>query len=412
MKHVIIGAGIAAISAARSIWSGNHEAEIVLISDEKTKPYYRPLIPLRIKKTDADIEFHDDILNKQNITIINHKATELDVTHKNVVLTDGQKLPFDKLLIASGSVPVLPAISGLSGPGVFTFRTRKDAEEIRSYSTNKKKALIIGGGLIGLKAAIALKEIGLEVTIVEQLPQILLQRLDARGASIISRILMEAGLRIVTSETVTEVVNDSARKKSARLSSGRAIEADMIVAAVGTKPNIAIISKTPIKARKGILINEFLQTSEPDIYAAGDVAEYRDILTGRPAASGLWTNAEEMGRLAGKNMTGAGLKYPGFLTVLNSTEFLNVPVISIGLIEPGEDDYEVITEDDVGSYRKLVFKGDVLMGAIFIGEVKNAGIYTNLIKNKIPIPGLKEEAISGNLGYAHFLISRPPALSA
>ncbi len=129
--------------------------------------------------------------------------------------------------------------------------------------------------------------------------------------------------------------------------------------------------------------------------------------TGMPSVSALWTNAEEMGKLAGKNMSGANLKYQGFLSIMNATEILGVPFISIGLIEPENKDYEVIIEDNIDSYKKLVFKGDILAGLIFIGDITNAGIYKNIIKNKIPVGHLKEEAIKGNLGYINFIRTFP-----
>lgn len=411
MRYVIVGACIAGISAAKAIWSGDPGASIEIVSDEKAKPYYRPMIPFLIKKEDIDITFENDLLGKKSVTLVYDRATGIDTGTKGVTLASGKKLSYDKLLLATGSRPVVPDIPGMKGAGVFTFRKRDEALEIRAYARGRKKALVIGGGLIGLKAAIALKELGLEVTVVEKLPQILLQRLDRKGASVISDVIRKSGISIVTGDSVSEIIREAGNLRAARLSSGLLVESEMVIVAVGTKPDLGLLKDTGIKGNKGILINESLQTSVPGIYAAGDVVEYNDLSTGMPAVSGLWTNAEEMGRLAGKNMAGGNSKYSGFLSVLNSTEFLGVPVMSIGLIEPEEKEYEIITEDNIGSYRKLVFKGDLLVGAVFIGEVANAGIYTNLIRNKIPIGGLKEEAIKGNLGYIHFLKSPPPTIT-
>jgi NAD(P)H-nitrite reductase large subunit len=411
MRYVIVGACIAGISAAKAIWSGDPGASIEIVSDEKAKPYYRPMIPFLIKKKDIDITFENGLLDKKSVTLVYDRATGIDIRTKGVTLASGKKLSYDKLLLATGSKPVVPDIPGIKGAGVFTFRKRDEAFEIRVYSTGRKKALVIGGGLIGMKAAIALKELGLEVTVVEKLPQIFLQRLDRKGASLISDIIRKSGISIATGDSVSEIIREAGNLRAARLSSGVIVDTDMVIVAVGTKPDLELLKDTGIKVNKGILINESLQTSLPGIYAAGDVVEYNDLSTGMPAVSGQWTNAEEMGRLAGRNMTGANLKYGGFLSVMNSTEFLGIPVMSIGLIEPEEKEYEIITEDNIGSYRKLVFKGDLLVGAVFVGEVANAGIYTNLIRNKIPIGGLKEEAIKGNLGYIHFLKTTPPTIT-
>jgi nitrite reductase (NADH) large subunit len=411
MRYVIVGACIAGISAAKAIWSGDPGASIEIVSDEKAKPYYRPMIPFLMKKEDIDITFENDLLDRKSVTLVYDRATGIDIRTKGVTLASGKKLSYDKLLLATGGKPVLPDIPGIKGTGVFTFRKRDEALEIRAYAAGRKKALVMGGGLIGMKAAIALKELGLDVTVVEKLPQILLQRLDRKGASVISGVIRKSGISIVAGDSVSEIIREAGNLKAARLSSGVIVDTDMVIVAVGTKPDLELLGNTGIKVNKGILINESLQTNLPDIYAAGDVVEYNDLSTGMPAVSGQWTNAEEMGRLAGKNMTGANLKYGGFLSVLNSTEFLGIPVMSIGLIEPEEKEYEIITEDNIDSYRKLAFKGDVLVGAVFIGEVANAGIYTNLIRNKIPIAGLKEEAIKGNLGYIHFLKTTPPTIT-
>ncbi len=411
MRHVIVGASIAGMSAAKAIASKDPHASVELISDEKAKPYYRPLIPLLIKKEDIDISFEDDLLNKKSVSLRCDRVVGIDIGAKEAKLASGKKLPYDKLLLATGSRPVIPDIPGIKGTGVFTFRKKDEALGIRAYAAGRKKALVVGGGLVGIKAAIALNELGLNVTVVEKLPQILLQRLDGKGASKISDVLKKSGISIMTGESVSEIVREAGSVKAVRLSSGGTVDADMVIVAIGTMPDLGFIKDAGIRTNKGILINEALQTSVADIYAAGDVVEYTDLSTGMPAVSGLWANAEEMGRLAGKNMTGANVKYAGFLSVLNSTEFLGVPVMSIGLIEPQGGDYEVITEDNIDSYRKLVFKGDLLAGAVFIGEVANAGIYTNLIRNKIPIGELKEEAIEGSLAYIHFMKTPPPEIT-
>jgi nitrite reductase (NADH) large subunit len=411
MRHVIVGACIAGISAAKAISSGDPGGTIEIVSDEKVKPYYRPMIPFLIRKEGIDIAFEDDLFNKKSVSLRHDRAVGIDMGTKEVKLASGKRLSYDRLLLATGSRPVLTDIPGIKGAGVFTFRRRDEALEIRAYAAGKKRALVMGGGLVGIKAAIALKELGLHVTVVEKLPEILLQRLDRKGSSRISGHLRKAGIDIVAGDSVSEIIKGAGGVKAARLSSGVTVETDLVIVAVGTTPELDFLKNTGIKTNKGILINESLQTSVPGIYAAGDVVEYNDLSTGMPAVSGLWTNAEEMGRLAGRNMAGANAKYEGFLSVLNSTEFLDVPVMSIGLIEPEGGDYESIVEDNIDSYRKLVFKGEVLVGAVFVGEAANAGIYTNLIRNKIPIGELKEEAIAGTLGYIHFIKTAPPTIT-
>lgn len=406
MQYIIIGGSIAGISAAKAIRESNADTEITMISEEG-RAYYRPMIPFLIERDDLDVRFVDDPVGKYSIVALNEKARSVDMRSKEVLLSPGKRIHFDKLLIATGSKPIIPDIPGLKGSDVFTLRTMDDALRIKSFAKGKKQALVIGGGFVGTKASIALGHIGLKVTIIEKLAQILPQRLDRRGSKIISDVMRNAGIEIVTGDSVSEIIRKSGVVKSVRLSSGKIIDADIVIVAIGAKPNVDGLKDSGIKINNGILINEFLQTNIPDIYAAGDVVEYMDLITGMPSVSALWTNAEEMGRFAGKNMAGANIEYKGFLSLMNSTEIFGVPAISIGLIEPEGEGYEIFVEDKIGSYRKFVFKDDTLAGAIFIGDVSSAGIYTNLIKNKIPMGRLKEEAVRGNLGYINFVRTIP-----
>ncbi len=407
MRHIIIGGGIAGISASRAIRGRDEDAEITMISGEKVNAYYRPMIPYLIEKDGMDINFPEDPVEKYGIGVIYEKAAGVDAKSKEVILSSGKRLNFDKLLIATGSSPVMPDIPGLGGKGVFTIRTMEDALGIREYCRGREDAVVLGGGLVGIKIAISLKHSGLNVTIIEKLEEILDQRLDKRGSRIISKVLLNGDIGVLTDNTIKEVIRKRDMVEAVRLSSGKVIKADIVIVAAGVKPNVDVLKNSRIETGNGVLINEYLQTCMSDIYAAGDVVEYRDLITGMPSVNALWTNAEEMGRLAGKNMTGENIRYGGFLSVMNATDISGVPVIAVGLIEPATEGYEVITDDRIDSYRKLVFRDDFLVGIIFIGDLTNAGIYTNLIKNKIPVGRLKEEAIKGNLGYINFIRKAP-----
>lgn len=407
MHYVIIGGSIAGISAAKEIRRVEAGAKITVVSKEKTKPYYRPMIPFLIEKDEIDITFVDDPAKEFGIKNIFDKVACIDVSLKEVRFPSGTKLGYDKLLIATGSGPIIPDIPGLVGDDVFPLRTMQNALEIKSAAKGKGSAVVMGGGFVGTKAAIALKHLGLKVTIIEKMEQMLPQRVDRRGSGIISDAMKAAGIEIIVNDSISEIIRDSGAVKSVRLSSGGSREADMVIIAVGAKPNVEVFKDSGIKFNNGILITEFLQTNMPDIYAAGDVVEYVDLVTGLPAVSALWTNAEEMGRFAGNNMTGGNIKYSGFLSVMNATDIFNIPVISAGVIEPEGKGYEIFVRDNIDSYRKLVFKGESLVGAVFIGDVPNAGIYANLIKNRIPLGSLKEKAIKGVLVYIDFVKNAP-----
>lgn len=410
MRYVIIGGSIAGVSAAKAIRGNDANAEIRMLSVEKSQLYYRPLISSVIEQKGIDISVGGRPMEEYGIDIIYDQAIGIDVSVKEVMLSSKKRIPYDKLLIATGRRPVIPAVPGVAGPDIFPFRNMEDARNILAVAQGRKNAVVLGGGFVGLKAAIALKRLGLRVTIIELLDRILHDKLDTQGSSIISDLVRRADIDIVTHQRYYEIIRVSGAVRSVRLASGRIVDADVIVAATGTTPNIEAFKDSGIDIHNGIVIQDTLQTSVADIYAAGDVVEYRDIVSNRYSTSASWANAEEMGTLAGKNMSGAPVKYSGFLSLMHSVEILATPVTTIGMIDPLTSDYDVFVERSSRPYRKLVFKNDVLVGALFIGSTARAGVYPYLIKNRIPLGKLKELAIRGVLGAQNFKDPVTPAI--
>jgi NAD(P)H-nitrite reductase large subunit len=408
MRHVIIGGSIAGISAARAIRIFDAGADITMVSAETAKPYYRPMITSVIEKGDVDIALDDDPVGKYRIRMVLDRAEGLDPKAREVRLASGGRLRYDKLLLATGSSPVMPLIPGLQGPDVYPLRTLEDAKNIQAAAKDRRHAVVLGGGFVGIKAAVALRRIGLVVTILDKLDRLLSEKLDQRGSSIITELLRREEIDVVTKQQDYEIVRLDNRVRSVRLASGRIIDADMIVVAVGTKPNVRPFRDAGLRINSGIVVAATLETSLPDVFAAGDVVEYRDTVSNALAVSALWTNAEEMGRLAGKNMAGASIRYEGFLSLLNSVDILNVPISTMGLIDPKNNGYEVVVKEYGNFYRKLVFKNDVLAGALFIGGEEKTGVYAQLIKNRLPLGRLKSPAIQGTLGYVN--VANPSAV--
>ena len=404
MRHVIIGGSIAGVSAAAAIRGSDASAEIVMLSPERVKPYYRPQIASIIEKDDVDITLTDDPIGKYRVRAIQEKAIGLDVCSKEVTLSSGGRLSYDKLLIATGRTPVVPdTISGLRGPGVFTLRTMEDARAVQAAARSAKCAVVLGGGFVGIKAAIALNRLGLAVSIIERLPRILSQKLDRRGSAIITGLLKRQNIDVVTHQQDYEVMRPSGVPESIRLAAGRIINSDFIVMTLETKPSTDAFQSCGIGMNRGILVRETLETDVPDVYAAGDVVEYRDIVSNSLAVSALWANAKEMGRVAGMNMAGSHVRFDGFLSNMNTTDILDVPVTTLGLVNPEDSSYEVFADSTVDFYRKTVFKKDVMVGALFINNREDTGVYTYLIKNRIPLGKLKGLAVRGALGESKYV---------
>ena len=407
MRHVIMGGSIAGISAAGAIRSNDAAAEIILLSPERVKPYYRPMIASIIEKDDADITLSDDPREKYRIRTLTEKAVDLDVRSKEVTLSSGRRQAYDKLLIATGRTPVIPeTIAGLRGSDVYTLRTLDDARAIQAAAKRAKNAVVLGGGIVGIKAAVALTRRGLAVTLIEKHSRILSGKLDQQGSAFITGLLKRENIDVVTNQQEYEVLRTAGTLQSIRLAPGRIINADFIIVALESKPNIDAFKTSGISMNKGILVRETLETNVPDVYAAGDVVEYRDLISNSMAVSALWENAKEMGRVAGMNMAGSQVRYEGFLENRYITDILDVPVATLGLVDPEDSTCEMFIASDVSFYRKTVFKNDVMVGALFINNSEDTGVYSYLIRNRIPLGKLKDLAVRGTLGESRYLKPR------
>jgi len=409
-KYLIIGNSVAGISCVESIREIDKEEKIIVVSDEKEKNYSRPLISYLLgKKIEKDKMFYrpENFYKENRIELIlNKKAIKLDTKKKEVILSSEQKILFDKLLIATGGKPIIPEIKGKDLPGVFTFTKLQDAEEIAQYiKTNKvKKAVVVGGGLIGLKATEALLELGIGVTIIELADRILSATFDQKASLIIEESLKKIGCRVITGNTVTQI-KGTKKVQQIILKNGTKISANLIILAIGVKPNVDLVKGTPIKINKGILVNEFMETNIEGIYAAGDCAEGKDLLLGINRPIAIWPVAYEQGKIAGYNMSGRKTKYDGGL-LMNSVELVGIPTISVGLTNPPEEkNCEIIDyfEPEKSIYKKVVIKEKKIVGAIFINEIDRAGIYTGLIREKVDVSSFKEHLLKEDFG----LISLP-----
>lgn len=405
MKHLIIGGSIAGISAMRSIRSRDSASDITVVTAEQGRAYYRPLIPYLIETSDRNISMAVDPYKTYGATVVYGSVVAVNTNSMKVKLTGGESHSYDRLLIASGASPLIPEVVGIRGTGCFQLRTAQDAFTIARYTKGRRQALIIGAGLVGIKAAVSLKAIGLKVTLVEKLDRILSGRIDARGAAILKRKLEDNGFNIRTKTTVSRVLLEADAASGVMLACGDRIDADVVIIASGNEPNISFLRGSGITVSRGIVVNERLETNITGVYAAGDVAEYIDVVSGKPAISALWTTAGEMGSLAGVNMAGGSLKYHGFLATMNATDILGIPFVSVGMIEPDYMEYEVFVDDRLGSYRKLVFKDNRLAGFVLLGDLEGAGIYTNLIRSRRPLGELKDDAIGDTLKAVRFLSS-------
>lgn len=403
MRYVIIGNSAAGVFAAEAIRTLDKAGRIDIIGEEPYPAYARCLTSyyltgrmaneqLFIRPTDfysrSNLNFHSGI-----------KATNVDPNLRMVYTNKGVTFHYDRLLIATGASPTMPNIPGIKNDGVFGLRTLSDAQGILAHAGPGKRAVIVGGGFVSLKAAYALLKAGLSVTCIISSGQILSQILDGDAASIMADALISKGLIIKYHNDVTEVLskdNTGKRPVSAvRLANGEELPADVVIIGKGVTPNTGFLDSSKIEIDSGIVVNQFLQTNFPDIYAAGDVAQTYDIILRASKVNAIWPNATEQGTVAGCNMAGAFIFYAGSIG-MNSADFYGLSTIAAGKTKAEGVGYEVVKlYPGKNLYRRLVFKDDVLVGYIIVGNTAKAGLLTTLVKEQVTLGAAKQEVIRG-----------------
>jgi len=412
MKILIIGNSVAAIGAIEAIRSKDYSHEITVVSDEPYPVYSRPLISYLLAKEIKPSQIYyrsSDFYEKNKVkTILGKKVNKVFFDQKMIQLEDGEKVYYDCILLSTGGNPFIPKLEGIDKQGVFCFTKLNDVKRISSQIEKVKKVVVIGGGLIGIKAAEALKKRKKEVIIVELAKHILSLTMDETASSILEKALKKEGIEILTSDTVKEIIGDK-EVEAVRLSSGKTIYTEMVIVAIGVLPNIEIFKESGLKIGKGIIVNERMETNLKDVYSAGDVTESYDLISGQYRTIPIWPNAYYQGKVAGSQMVGdKNYIYEGGL-MMNSIEVANIPTISVGLVNPSsKDGFEVVKRIDKLSneYRKILIKDDKIVGALFVGNIDRAGIITGLIRDKINVKRFKKDLVSNTFG----LISLPQEL--
>jgi len=404
MKYVIIGNGIASIGAIEGIRKVDTENTILVIGAEDSPAYGRPLISyLLAGKINADRlalrprEFYE----KSDVSLkLGTRVESIDTKSKTVTTDKGESVAFENLLIATGGIPFTPPIPGSEGTDVYNFTNLDHAQTLISKAKEIQRAVVIGGGLIGLKAGESLFDRGVDVTILELSPRILSLAFDENAASLAGSRLEEVGLHVRCGVSAKEIQRDgSGELKGVHLTDGDFLQCDVVVIAIGVVPNYDLAKDAGIEVDRGIHVNDHMQASVQGVFAAGDVAQAKDLLFGDDRVIPIWTNAYNQGFCAGKNMAGKDTAFSGSLS-MNSISFYGLPTISVGTVNPpeGDDSYEVATslDEKKKSYRKLVFHNDRLVGYVLVGDIDMAGMYTAFVKFQMPVPeDAKKQILAG-----------------
>ncbi|GAW92302.1 NAD(P)/FAD-dependent oxidoreductase [Calderihabitans maritimus] len=398
MAYVIIGNSAAGLFAAEAIRQHDREQPLIIISDEPYPAYSRCLTSYYIGGQVTEQQMYlrpHDFYQRLGIDLqLNQKVIGVDLDKKQVVTQKGDAFSYTKLLVASGASPQMPNIPGIDSRGVFGLRTLDDAKAIAARATKGKQAVVLGGGLVSLKAAYALCRRGVDVTVVVTSNQVMSQVLDATAAAMVEQKLTELGIKFLKGMAVSAIEADGSNQVSGvQLACGDKLPARLVLVGKGVRPNTGFLTESGLVKHAGdpLQVNRQQATSVSDVYAAGDVALSYDLAREEYRLNAIWPNATEQGMVAGANMAGATKEYPGSIS-MNSAVFADLSVIAAGITRPQENDYRVLTDGNPqkGYYRKLVLADDRLVGYILAGDTSRAGLYTGLIKKRHSIKNLSE----------------------
>jgi nitrite reductase (NADH) large subunit len=388
-RYVLIGNSAATLAAIDSIRRYDRQRRIILINREQGPAYSRVALPYYVA---GEMSLEDLLIRRpadyqrQGIDLVDGATvTGIDAGAAEVLLADGRRVRYEKLLIGTGSICVAPPIRGLDVVRPHYLWTLDDAKRMKAAAERAHTAIVIGGGFIGMLAAEALRKLGVRLTIIEMMPQLLPQLLDAEGGRLFGQAVQDAGVSIRLGSRVEAVTQKNGQVEAA-LSNGDAIAADMLVVAAGVKPNLSCVANGPCAVEQGILADEHLGTDCAGIYAAGDVAEVKDFLSDQRVIHAIWPTAVEQGRVAGACMAGAQIAYPGSLG-MNVVELFKVTLAEVGRFREGPaDDVTLLGRGHGSLYRKLVLNRDgVIVGGMYLGDengVAEMGVIHGMIKRR------------------------------
>jgi len=442
MKHVIIGNGPTGVVAAETLRQSDPDAEILMLGCENQPPYSRMAIPYLLE---GNIDESGTYLRKKaghfealRIETREGRVVAIDTAAQTLLVADGSKINYDRLLIASGSHPVRPPIPGIDRPQTQTCWTLDDARAIAALTKPGTRVLQLGAGFIGCIIMEALAKRGVELTIVEMGDRMVPRMMTPTAGNMIRQWVEDKGIRVRTEARVEKIESASAPKEeggmfrrlvdafsggssagaaedgplAVTLSTGEVLEVDVVIVAAGVAPNVGFLEASPVHVAKGVLVNDRMETSVPGIYAAGDVAEAPDLFTGAHLVSAIQPNAADQARIAAINMAGGHAQLPGVLAI-NVLDTLGLISTSFGQWWGDKDGQGVeLVEESKYRYISLQFKGDVLIGATSIGRTDHVGALRGLIQGQLHLGEWKDRLLANPAAFfeAYVAVTQPTTL--
>ncbi len=381
-KVIILGNGAAGVAAAEAVRLRNENASIEILTREDIPAYYRPAVSDCLTESLTDEEFYlkpESWYSDMKIDVkLGSVVKKVDTENKKVVMLDGEEKSFSKLIIATGARSFIPPVKNVNLAGSFSIRTKHNVDIIRNYAKECRKAVVVGGGVLGLETAWELKLMGLEVEIIETKPRIFPRQLDTEGSEVLEEAILKAGVKVHKNRIVVSIEGED-RVKGVKLDNGKTINTDIVIMNTGITPNKELV-ENKLRTNRGIVVDAKMATSVEGIYACGDCAEYDGKVVG------LWQVALEQGKIAGANVCGDSLEYKDELQPVTFTG-MELDVFSMGVIDE-DSEKQVLSDVDRknSQYKKLYFENEKLVGGILIGKVDKANVLLKGIRNKEETP--------------------------
>jgi NAD(P)H-nitrite reductase large subunit len=407
MNYLILGNGVAGVTAAEAIRQLDPSGEITIIGDETFPPYSRPMISLLLEGSIGSDRlpiratgFYDQL----NIhPVLGHRVTDIDISSRTVT-AGGATYRFDKLLIATGADPRPIKAHNLNLGGISYMRTQAHVQTMLEGLSGARRALVLGGGLVGFKAAYGLLRRGIDVTMLIRSGYPLSMQVDREAGMMIHDELVRHGLKVRVDLEVM-AFEGNGRVEAAYLSDDSKLSCDIVVIGKGVLPALSFVPRDRIKVDLGIVVDAHMETSVSGIFAAGDVAEYVDVARNTPWVNAIWPEAVSQGRIAGMNMAGRPVAYQGSLS-RNVIRIFDMDVMAGGVVNPPPDALyrtAVYKNSQRRIYRKLVFQGDALVGMVMVNDVEQGGVLLSAIKSRTPVTIPRDALMGPGLNYGRLL---------
>ena len=407
MQHVIIGAGPSGVIAAETLKKLDPQSNVTIVGDEPEPPYSRMAIPYylidSIDEGGTYLRKSDDYFGQRGIVVEQACVESIDTGAKSLKLSTGGNMSYDKLLLATGSHPTKPPIEGMDLPGVHTCWTLEDARHIIKLSKPGAKVVLMGAGFIGCIILEALAASGVDLTVVEMENRMVPRMMNEESGGLIKRWCESKNVRVLTSTRVTGISGGS--PLDVALETGESIPADLVICATGVRPNTDLLNGTDVKTDHGILIDERMRTSNPDIFAAGDVAQGKDFSTGEYTVQAIQPTAADHGRIAAANMVeGQESIHQGSVN-MNVLDTMGLISASFGLWEGSGGDTAKLNDPDNYRYLNLQFQDDVLVGANSLGLTQHVGVLRGLIQTQLRLGKWKDKLMDNPLNVMEAYLS-------